>query len=82
MSEERLILKGKYLDLKQKRIDLSLQINTQIKSIKNLLAASSVSPIAEIDLEGVAAMATEARDLKMKYMEICHDIAKIEKDLE
>lgn len=82
MSEERLILKGRYLDLKQKRIDIALQINTQIKAIKNLLAASSVSPIADIDIEGVAALAVEARDLKMKYMEICHDIAKIEKELE
>ena len=82
MSEERLILKGKYLDLKQKKIDLALQINTQVKAIRNLLAASSVSPIAEIDLEGVAALAVEVRDLKRRYMEICHDIARIEKELE
>ena len=82
MSEERLILKGKYLDMKQKKIDLALQINTQVKAIKNLLAASFVSPIAEIDLDGVAALAIEGRDLKIRYMEICHDIARIEKELE
>jgi len=81
MSEERLILKGRYMDMKQKRIDLALQINTQIKAIKNLLASSSVSPIAEIDLEGVAVLAAEARDLKTKHMEICCDIAKVEKEL-
>ncbi|MFH2011694.1 MAG: hypothetical protein ABIJ37_03165 [Pseudomonadota bacterium] len=82
MSEERLILKGRYLDLKQKRIDLALQINTQIKSIKNLLAASSVSPIADIDLEGIAALATEARDLRREYLDVCGKIAQVEKELE
>ena len=81
MSEERLILKGRYMDMKQKRIDLTLRINAQIKAIKNLLASSSVSPIAEIDLEGVAVLAVEARDLKTKHMEICCDIAKVEKEL-
>ncbi|MBI4621054.1 MAG: hypothetical protein HY739_12985 [Desulfobacterales bacterium] len=82
MNTERQILKQEHLALKQKKRELAVKAGGKIDSIKNLLARASLSPISEIDMEVVADLSIEARDLRREYMDVCDKIAQVEKELE
>ncbi|MFH2012504.1 MAG: hypothetical protein ABIJ37_07400 [Pseudomonadota bacterium] len=82
MNTERQILKNEHLALKHKKMELAVEAGGKIASIKNLLARASLSPISEIDMEVVALLAIEARDLRRQYMDVCTKMAQVEKELE
>jgi hypothetical protein len=78
---ERLILKGYLSDLKLKRMQLETRISANVKAAKALLAGSSITPIAKIDIEGAAVNLSEAAILKNELTDVLAKIAIAEEEL-
>ena len=74
-------LKGKLQELRMKEMDLATRASSKINAIKNLLATSAITPLEDIDLEGVASLAREALEQKKEYLQIREEIRRIEKEL-
>lgn len=74
-------LKGKLQELKMKKMELATRINAKMNAIKNILATSAITPIEDIDLEGVRSLAREADEQKKEYLKTIEEIRKIEKEL-
>jgi RNA processing factor Prp31 len=78
----RLELKGALADLRQNKVKLALQANTKITAIKSLLSNSAIHQIQELDIEGVASLAEELRELYHEYKDVLDKIRRIEQELE
>ncbi|ACL05247.1 hypothetical protein Dalk_3559 [Desulfatibacillum aliphaticivorans] len=82
MNEARAIVKGHIADLKPKKNELAGRIAANLRAVKNTLAASAVTPIDQLDIEGAAVHLSEAAALKAEYLETCGKIAALERELE
>lgn len=78
----RLELEGALQRLKMKRLELATKADAKIKAIKHLLAISAITPIDEIDIEGVHALAEDLLSIKVEMLENLQKTKKIEKELE
>lgn len=81
MNSERAILKGHLSDLKKRKMDLDLKIDANIKAAKALLAASAITPIERIDVEGACVNLQEACALKKQRAEVLEKISAIDLEL-
>lgn len=81
LKQEQMILRGRLEELRMEKMDLAARAEANIRAAKGLLAAASVTPLAEIDLAGAAVHITEAADLQKRYVEVCGKMAAIEKEL-
>ncbi|WP_028314681.1 hypothetical protein [Desulfatibacillum aliphaticivorans] len=82
MNTQRAIIKGHIADLKPKKIELAGRIAANLRAVKNTLAASTVTSIEQLDIEGAAVHLSEAASLKAEYLETCGKIAALESELE
>ncbi len=74
-------LRGALVTKKQKKMDLSIRAGALMKTIQHVLATSSITPLAEIDVPGMAASASELLRVYQEHSQVCDDIRKIEKEL-
>ncbi len=81
MNTEIAALKSHLSDFKMRKMDLEIKIDAKIKAAKNLLAASAIKPIDQIDVESAATRLQEAAALKKKRAKIMEGIEKIEQEL-
>ena len=81
MNTEIAALKGHLSDLKMRKMDLELKIDANIKAAKQLLAASAIKPIDQIDIEAAVVNLKEAVALKRERAEAISNIEKIEQEL-
>ena len=81
MSEERAILKGHLADLRQKKIQLETEIAGELRGVKRILAASNITPIADIDIEGASLAMTRAAEMKKELADVRAKIEKAEAEL-
>lgn len=81
MNTEIAALKGHLSDLKMRKMDLELKIDANIKAAKQLLAASAIKPIDQIDVDAAVVNLKEAAELKRKRAEVITKIGKIEQEL-
>ena len=77
----RLEMKGALQELKLRKMNLIISANTKIKAIKDALALSSVTPLSEIDIDSVALISQELRDVKDEYLDTLEKIKSLEKEL-
>lgn len=82
MNLELSIIKGRIAELKPRKNELAGMIAANIRAAKTILAASAVTPIDRLDIEGAAIQLQEAQGLKAQYLEVCRDIATLEQELE
>lgn len=81
MNTEIAALKGHLSDLKMRKMDLELKIDANIKAVKQLLAASAITPIDRIDVDAAVVNLREAATLKRERAEVIEKIGKIEQEL-
>ena len=81
MNTEIAALKGHLSDLKMRKMDLELKIDANIKAAKQMLAASAIKPIDQIDVEAAVVNLKEAAELKHKRAEVITKIGTIELEL-
>ncbi len=81
MNQERAIMKGHLAELKPQKIDLAGKITANLRAVKNALAASAVTPIGQLDIEGAAVHLNEAVELKARYLDVCSHIETLEREL-
>ena len=77
----RLEMEGALQELKLRKMNLAISANSRIKAIKNSLALASVTPLHEIDIDEVALLATELKDLKDEYLDVLEKIKRLEREL-
>ncbi len=82
MNTERQIIKGRVAELKSKRNELAGRVAANLRAVKNALAASAVTPIDQLDIEGATVHMNEAKALKAEYLETCDKIKTLERELE
>ena len=82
MNTERAILKSKLSALKIRKMDLETKAASNIADVKTLLAAASIRPLSEIDVEAAAVLLKEAAALKQELAGVVADIARINGELE
>ncbi len=81
LKTERLILRGKLAELKQEKMRLATALDANVKAAKAPLAASMVTPLAELDLATAHANLSEALEQQRNYRELCAKIAELEQEL-
>jgi len=74
-------LKGALAEKKQVRMDLSVRIDAKVKAVKDLLAVSAVTPVAELDLEASALFVYEALEMQKELKGVLQDIERLNKEL-
>ena len=77
----RLELEGMLNRLKMKRMELATKADVKIRAIKQILNMSAITPINEIDIEGVHTLADELYNLKIEMIKNLADAGKLEKEL-
>lgn len=77
----RLELEGMLQRLKMQRMDLATKADVKIRAIKQALSMSAITPIIEIDIEGVHALAGELLEIKHLMEQNISDARKIEREL-
>lgn len=78
----RLELEGMLQRLRMQRLELTTKAGAKISAIKHLLSMSAITPINEIDIEGVHMLAQELLEIKKDMQKNLEDSAKITKELE
>jgi hypothetical protein len=78
---ERLIYEGRRAELKMRKMKLETAISANIKACKSLLAAASVTPIADMDLDGALVNLREAAQLKVDLAETARQLRAVEQEL-
>ena len=81
MSQETLILEAHMGRLKLRKMEIETAIGGNIKATKALLAASSVTPIAKIDVIGAATNLNEAVALKKELDDVIEKLLNISEEL-
>ena len=81
MNMERTIMQGHMANLKPQKNELAGRITANLRAVKNALAASAVTPIDQLDIEGAAVHLNEAASLKTEYLEVCRKIIALEREL-
>ncbi len=74
-------LKGQLSELKLKGMELATAADAHMRAIKDLLAASAVSPLSEVDAGQVAYHASRLKALKAEYLEVSEKMRKIRREL-
>ena len=74
-------LKGALAEKKQRRMDLTVRIDANVAAIKSLLATSSITPMADVDLRAVKLNADEAYQLQEDLKACLNDIENLQKEL-
>jgi len=74
-------LKGALAEKKQTRMDLSVRIDAKVKAVKDLLAVSAVTPVAELDLAAAALFVYEALELQKELKGVLLDIQRLGREL-
>ena len=82
MNTERAILKSRLSALKIKKMDLETQAAAHIADAKTLLAAASIRPLSEIDVDAAAYLLKEAAQMKKDLARVVADISRIKQELE
>ncbi|MDA8082296.1 MAG: hypothetical protein M0024_01395 [Nitrospiraceae bacterium] len=77
----RLELEGMLHRLRAERFELTTRADAKIKGIKALLNMSAITPVDEIDIEGVHALAAELLAVKQQMLENLGKAKKIEKEI-
>lgn len=77
----RLELEGMIGRLRRERLELATKAGAKITAIKHLLSLSSITPIDEIDIEGVHALSAELLEIKQQMTENLEKAKKIEREL-
>lgn len=77
----RLELEGMLNRLKMQRLELATKADVKIRAIKQTLNMSAITPINDIDIEGVHALADELLDIKKTMEKNLADAKKIEREL-
>ncbi len=75
-------LQGALAKLRQEKMELVVKGKTLAKSIKELLATSSITPLEDLDIESVYIYASELKQVYDDYREVQNKIKTIEKELE
>lgn len=78
----RLELEGMIQRLRMRRLELAINAAAKINAIKHLLTLSSITPINEIDIEGVHSLADDLLAIKKEMVQNLEDKKKIAKELE
>lgn len=81
LQTEKLILKGRLQEFKMEKMKLAGSVEANVRAAKSLLAASSVTPLAELDLVGANQQLTEAAAQQAEYLKVCGQIRTIEEEL-
>ena len=78
MSQERVILRGRHQEAKNKRMDLEARISANLRAARLLLADVGLQPLERIDLDGCVVQLTEAQALMIELRETRALMAEIE----
>ncbi len=82
MNTERLLIKGKIEELKQRKMKLACGCDANIKASKRLLSTTVVTPLADIDLQAAYTNLGEALAQQREYLEICRNIETLAAELD
>lgn len=77
----RIELEGMQGRLRRERLDLATRAGAKITAIKHLLSLASITPVEEIDLEGVHALAGELCEIKAQLTANTEKTKKVEREL-
>jgi DNA repair exonuclease SbcCD ATPase subunit len=78
---ERIRLKTELQSRKFRIFEIAREAKKKIESIKDLLAASSITPLGDIDCDLVYELAKQLKFLKDEYSKLSDEIEKINREL-
>jgi hypothetical protein len=81
VGDEIAILRARLHELKMEKMNIQSRIQGNIRAAKSMLAASSLKPTAEIDIEGASQQLQEAATQKRSLNVILDHIKSIESEL-
>lgn len=77
----RLELEGMLQRLRMERVELMTKAEIKIRAIKHALSMATITPLDEIDVEGVHALSCELLAIKKGMIDSMEKTKKIEREL-
>lgn len=82
MSQERLVLKGRLGELRQRKLELATKAAGIINALRGLVMPLEVVPLEEMETGQVASLAGDLDSVRTQYAGTMRDIRKLERELE